>query len=195
MMAWLTAQIKLIYEDTKSLRHCSGGRRRPFGTLLPSFVRWLSSMSHNVEPRKVQHRTDHLNLPQFKTQFVRQGIEGGKRAAYALRSTIANECGELANDVEVITKVYANLTGLGKAMRKDGSVENENDVKQFSIGFSQAMASFDYVDVGHGKERADSKIRGMPAGPSSVFEDVADQVTCQKSQNGTSETSIASKLS
>lgn len=45
-------------------------------------------------------------------------------------------------------------------MKRDGSVDNENDVKDFFLGFTQAKASFDFIDVGYGKERADSKIRG-----------------------------------
>jgi hypothetical protein len=45
-------------------------------------------------------------------------------------------------------------------MRRDGSLSNECNLKDFSLGFTQAKASFDFVDVGHGKERADNKIRG-----------------------------------
>lgn len=63
----------------------------------------------------------------------------------------------------MIAKVYANLAGLAKAMRRDGSLENEMDFKDFSLGFSQGKATFDFVDVGHGKERADNKIKGTQA--------------------------------
>ncbi len=87
-------------------------------------------------------------------------MEGGKKAAYALRTAIAKECGDHADEVEVIAKVCANLAGLTKAMRRDGSLELETDLKDFSLGFTQGKASFDFVDVGHGKERADSKIKG-----------------------------------
>jgi hypothetical protein len=34
-------------------------------------------------------------------------------------------------------------------------------MKDFALGFTQAKASFDFIDVGYGKERADSKIKGM----------------------------------
>lgn len=47
-------------------------------------------------------------------------------------------------------------------MKRDGSIENESELKEFTLGFSQAKASFDFVDVGFGKERADSKIKGKP---------------------------------
>ncbi|KAK4122856.1 hypothetical protein N657DRAFT_656918 [Parathielavia appendiculata] len=96
----------------------------------------------------------------FKQSFIAQGVEGGKKAAYALRSAILEQCGSHAANIEIITKVYANLAGLGKAMRRDGSLSNECHLKDFSLGFTQAKASFDFVDVGHGEERADDKIRG-----------------------------------
>ncbi|KAL2256218.1 hypothetical protein VTK26DRAFT_2010 [Humicola hyalothermophila] len=95
----------------------------------------------------------------FKEEFVRQGIEGGKKAAYALRAAILEQCGAHAKGVEVIAKIYANLAGLCKAMRRDGCLTNESDLKDFTLGFTQAKASFDFVDVGYGKERADNKIR------------------------------------
>ncbi|KAK0626776.1 hypothetical protein B0T14DRAFT_534862 [Immersiella caudata] len=95
----------------------------------------------------------------FSENYIRQGVEGGKRAAYALRSAILQQCGEHASGIEVIAKVYANLAGLAKAMRRDGSLDNEMDLKDFSLGFSQGKATFDFVDVGHGKERADNKIK------------------------------------
>lgn len=46
-------------------------------------------------------------------------------------------------------------------MVRDGVVNNVNDLKDFMLGFTQAKASFDFVDVGYGKERADSKIKGL----------------------------------
>lgn len=97
---------------------------------------------------------------QFKETFIGQGVDGGKKAAYALRAAILEQCGSHANDIEVVAKVYANLAGLCKAMRRDGSLSSESDLKDFSLGFTQAKASFDFVDVGHGKERADNKIKG-----------------------------------
>ncbi|KAK7739260.1 hypothetical protein SLS62_011249 [Diatrype stigma] len=96
----------------------------------------------------------------FKEEYVRQGLEGGKKAANALRQAIAQQCRE-ADETEVIAKIVANLSGLGKAMKRDGSVGNENDLKEFMQGFTQAKSSFDFIDVGHGKERADSKIKGV----------------------------------
>jgi hypothetical protein len=60
----------------------------------------------------------------------------------------------------VIAKVYTNLSGLCRAMRRDLSLDNDMDLRDFSLGFTQAHASFDFIDVGHDKERADNKIKG-----------------------------------
>lgn len=46
-------------------------------------------------------------------------------------------------------------------MKRDGSLENLDELRDFTLGFNQGKASFDFVDVGHGKERADSKIKGL----------------------------------
>ncbi|POS71389.1 hypothetical protein DHEL01_v210214 [Diaporthe helianthi] len=81
---------------------------------------------------------DHLK---FKQEYINRGIEGGKQAAYALRTAILKECHALAGDIEVIARVVANLNGLTKAMRNDGSLDHEARLKDFTIGLSQGMAS------------------------------------------------------
>lgn len=45
-------------------------------------------------------------------------------------------------------------------MQRDDSLENISDFRDFTLGFTQAKTSFDFIDVGYGKERADSKIKG-----------------------------------
>lgn len=59
-----------------------------------------------------------------------------------------------------MAKVCANVSGLTKAMRRDGALDSPDDLREFTLGFTQGKASFDFIDVGHGKERADSKIKG-----------------------------------
>ncbi|TVY24130.1 hypothetical protein LHYA1_G007805 [Lachnellula hyalina] len=95
----------------------------------------------------------------FNETLISQGLEGGKQAANALRNSVLQNCGDLADEIEVIAKVCANMSGLAKAMRRDGSLANPDDLRDFTLGFTQGKASFDFIDVGHGKERADSKIK------------------------------------
>ncbi|KAH6610263.1 hypothetical protein Trco_000283, partial [Trichoderma cornu-damae] len=95
----------------------------------------------------------------FRDTWIKQGLEGGKKVAYALRSAVAERFGEDAGDLEIVAKVVANLAGLAKAMQRDGCIDNPTVLKDFTLGFTQAKATFDYIDVGYGKERADSKIK------------------------------------
>lgn len=103
---------------------------------------------------------------QFSEEYIRQGIEGGKKAAKALRNAVAGQCGEQAQEIEISAKIVANLGGLGRALARDGAIDSVNDLKDFTLGFTQSKASFDFIDVGYGKERADSKIRGKHIGAS-----------------------------
>ncbi len=84
----------------------------------------------------------------------------------------------------------ANLAGLTKAMRRDGGLTLESDFKDFTLGFTQGKASFDFVDVGHGKERADSKIKGSTGRRRGgrVEELLTRPCSIQRLRDGTSET-------
>lgn len=97
----------------------------------------------------------------FNDEYIRQGVEGGKRAAHALHNAILQKCGDLTDKIEIVAKVCANVTGLTRALLREGFVNTDYDLRNFSIGFSQARASFDFVDIGHGKERADVKIHEL----------------------------------
>lgn len=101
-----------------------------------------------------------LSSLQFQKQYIEKGKEGGKQAAYALRNAILRECYDYAGQFEVITRYIANLSGLAMATRSSGTIENESTFKDFTLGFTQGLASFDFIDVGPGKERADTKIKG-----------------------------------
>lgn len=59
-----------------------------------------------------------------------------------------------------MAKVCANYSGLSKALMRDGTLESLEKFREFTLGFTQGKAHFDFIDVGHGKERADSKIKG-----------------------------------
>lgn len=100
-----------------------------------------------MEKRSV---TNYTRL-QFKEHLIRQGLEGGKKAAYALRQAVYAKI-QNPDDTEIVAKVIANLDGLAKAYKT-------NDVENFMLGFTQAKASFDFVDIG--EIRADAKIKDI----------------------------------
>ncbi|KAM7183321.1 hypothetical protein V8F33_013656 [Rhypophila sp. PSN 637] len=89
----------------------------------------------------------------FKDNFISQGREGGEKAAHALRAAILKECNEHAKNTEVVATLFSSLAGLAKAMRRDGTIGHEDDLRDFTSGFTQGKAMFNVKDVGHGKER------------------------------------------
>ncbi|KAL7937524.1 hypothetical protein V8C35DRAFT_292715 [Trichoderma chlorosporum] len=95
----------------------------------------------------------------FQDTWIKQGLDGGKKAANALLSAVLEKFGGEAGELQVVVKVVANLTGLSKAMQRDGCIDNPSLLKDFTLGFTQAKATFDYIDVGFGKERADLKVK------------------------------------
>lgn len=109
------------------------------------------------------NQTDTFN--QFNEQLVRQGVEGGKQAANMLRNFVLHNCSDLKDQIEVLVKICANVNGLANVMQKGGIIDDPNHMRDFTLGFTQGKASFDYVDVGYGKERADSKLKGEFGSP------------------------------
>ncbi|KAJ6441920.1 zinc finger protein [Purpureocillium lavendulum] len=95
----------------------------------------------------------------FREQWTRQGFAGGKKAAHALREAIAEQCGDRADDIEIVCKVVTNMGGLGKALSRGGSVDSAADIRDFAAGFSHAYPSFDFVDVGGVPDGASVKLK------------------------------------
>lgn len=62
--------------------------------------------------------------------------------------------------MDILVKAFANVSGLGGALERDGRLKDVGQFRAFATGFSNRQAFFDIVDVGPGKERADFKIRG-----------------------------------
>ncbi|XWW98360.1 hypothetical protein V2A60_006360 [Cordyceps javanica] len=120
----------------------------------------------NASRRELQQKLSHSESEinslykendtyKFQDAWIRQGIEGGKKAANALRSSIARQWTDKSRDTQIVAKVVANWAGLARTL-------GSHDFRDFAVGFTQANAAFDFVDVGgSGKERraADPKIR------------------------------------
>ncbi|KAI1213639.1 uncharacterized protein F4807DRAFT_469518 [Annulohypoxylon truncatum] len=95
----------------------------------------------------------------FKDQLVRQGLEGGRKAARDLNTAIIQKFNYTGDTpVTVVAKVVANVPGLARAMKRNNCIPNEATLYEFIAGFSQIKPDFEFADVGYGKERADAKI-------------------------------------
>lgn len=91
------------------------------------------------------------------------GEKGGEHAADALLSELqryVNEVVGVSVGMDIMVRAFANVGGLGAALERAGRLKDSSQLRSFFAGFSNRQPFFDFVDIGSGKERADSKIRG-----------------------------------
>lgn len=96
---------------------------------------------------------------------MREGEQGGRRAASALHAAVYNfiehEAKDMPLHVDIICRVYANVRGLSEVLVRAGITREVSMFEEFVRGFTRGKTLFDFIDVGAGKDRADEKIIGM----------------------------------
>lgn len=101
----------------------------------------------------------------FEDHFIAKGETGGKEAAAALlaatRDYIHQTVAGLPPDYKIVTRIYANLKGLGEVCHRAAILDSPAVIEHFARGFTGSKHLFDFVDVGIGKDRADDKLSGM----------------------------------
>ncbi|EWZ32715.1 hypothetical protein BFJ63_vAg4572 [Fusarium oxysporum f. sp. narcissi] len=99
----------------------------------------------------------------FDERFVKDGEEGGSRAAKQLNDTIKDSLRRKGlESCEVMVRVYANLTGLSKALCKNGLAGAEKrSFSSFTAGFNRSYGLADFIDAGELKENADFKVKAI----------------------------------
>lgn len=90
----------------------------------------------------------------FDDRFIQNGEAGGREAAgllwNAVMDSFENDTG-VPSDVKIVTRVYANLKGLGDVCKKSGIISSSSTIEDFARGFTGSKQLFDFVDVGVGK--------------------------------------------
>ncbi len=95
-----------------------------------------------------------------------RGLVGGLAAAEQLMDKVREHLASLGSAIDdpktvsVMVKAYANLDGLAHAWVRDKKLSSLSDMTQFWIGFTRRYPLVDFVDVGSGKEEADTKLKG-----------------------------------
>ncbi|EWZ78377.1 hypothetical protein FOXG_12452 [Fusarium oxysporum f. sp. lycopersici 4287] len=98
----------------------------------------------------------------FHDNFITSGAKGGKEAADALLAALQQYVRKVTGEpsrMDILVRAFANVSGLGAALERDGRLRDAGQLRAFASGFSSRQAFFDFVDVGPGKERADLKVR------------------------------------
>ena len=99
----------------------------------------------------------------FDDDLVSGGVEGGQRAATLLNETVKSSLRSRGlENCRIMVRVYANLSGLSKALSKVKLAGPEKrSLTPFVASFNRSNDLFDFVDAGDLKENADFKIRAL----------------------------------
>ncbi|KAK7755964.1 hypothetical protein SLS62_001906 [Diatrype stigma] len=86
---------------------------------------------------------------------------GAQKAAENLKKAVRDHLRQenLSEDITIIVRVFAHVSGLAKALTESDIIPQTYSMFTFAEKFTNACAEFDFVNVGWGKENADSKIR------------------------------------
>ena len=87
----------------------------------------------------------------FDDNFISRGENGGREAAQLLWSSVTDFVQKshlnLPSDYKVVTRIYANLKGLGDVCQRSGIIEKPEMIEDFARGFTGSKQLFDFVDV------------------------------------------------
>jgi hypothetical protein len=107
----------------------------------------------------------HTDKQQFEDSLIKDGAEGGVRAANLLHDTIRDRLSRRGREYEnckIMVRAYTNLAGLSKTLARAGLIGHEaRSLSPFCSNFTRAQDLFDFIDAGDKKENADNKIREM----------------------------------
>jgi hypothetical protein len=103
-------------------------------------------------------------LLKFQDKYITRKAQGGEALADELlirtREYLRPQFDD-ADSLDIVVRVYANLEGLAKYLVRLDKISNLGSLRAMSTAFSGRIASFDFVDVGVGKEgNSGRKIRG-----------------------------------
>lgn len=88
---------------------------------------------------------------------------GGQQASLDLQSRVRDyleDAEPSLSRLPIVVRAFANVDGMSKFLLHTGLVRSFGSLSEFAKKFSQASAMSDFVLVGHGKDRADKKIKG-----------------------------------
>ena len=99
----------------------------------------------------------------FEDGLISNGVEGGQRAVHLLNEVVKNSLrGRGLEHCRIMVRVYANISGLSKALSKVKLAGPEKrSLAPFVASFNRTNDLFDFVDAGELKENADFKIRAL----------------------------------
>ncbi|KAF1814882.1 hypothetical protein P152DRAFT_236851 [Eremomyces bilateralis CBS 781.70] len=102
----------------------------------------------------------------FADELLAEGEDGGRKAAGLFESQIRDFLEQSPNPnlssiphARIVCRLYVSMKSFSEVCYRAGLASRPEIVEQFFRGFTKSKLLFDSIDVGHGKDRADEKIR------------------------------------
>ena len=86
----------------------------------------------------------------FADDLVSKGEGGGREAAGHLWNHVTEFVRKdisMPSDYKIVTRIYANIKGLGDVCNRSGIIESPQLVEEFARGFTGSKQLFDFIDV------------------------------------------------
>lgn len=83
--------------------------------------------------------------------------EASRRLTMAAREFL-QDCSDISEDVPILVRIYANLNGLARTLQENNIIRSEEDLYRFAERFTNSHPEVEFINVGSGKENADSKM-------------------------------------
>ncbi|KAJ4367793.1 hypothetical protein N0V85_009125 [Neurospora sp. IMI 360204] len=161
-----------VYRDTNNKLHELEDKNMLLVSKIKDYRHYTAELEHYIRGLEVKNRVlnDTSNAfacliidgdgALFKEEYLAQGEEGGREAAHKLHSAVKTylDSANMEDHIKsIVAKVYLNVEGLTKVLMESGIIHGEDQLTKFGRGFCQAQPFFEFIDVGHGKEKADLK--------------------------------------
>ncbi|KUJ17501.1 uncharacterized protein LY89DRAFT_781698 [Mollisia scopiformis] len=155
-------EVSILKADLETEREARRGLQEKNGNL-------LLSVSKMEQARFVLVLVDaDADIYLFRDGLLAQGGQGGQFAAEELIAKVREylatfESFKDAAKIPIMVKAYANFSGLAQACMRDKKVVSMEAMMEFWCGFTRRFPLVDFINVGPGKEEADSKLREVLA--------------------------------
>ncbi|RDA93815.1 hypothetical protein CP533_6361 [Ophiocordyceps camponoti-saundersi (nom. inval.)] len=103
---------------------------------------------------------------EFHDYWLQQGANGGRMAAQAIQTAIADDFGHRVGQCKVIVRIVVDFEGLAQYLGGDNAHVVENCLRDFALGFADTPPKFDFklVAIGHTSHTTSSELRAMTDG-------------------------------
>jgi hypothetical protein len=97
----------------------------------------------------------------FLDELLQNQEDGAAQASKRLTKAVRDflrDSPYSSDDVPILVRIYANLNDLAKTLHKTKVMPFEKDLHHFAEEFTNSRAEFEFINVGPGKENAESKM-------------------------------------